>query len=173
MLRTAALCLGLVACNGTIEGIGTGEVTGDDPGPDAGAAVDNATSDATPAAACDNAVTTTNDGKHKPGEPCLQCHTAGGEGPAFTMGGTLYTGAASTTPIAGATIHAVDGNGVDVKLVTALNGNFWTNKTIVFPVTVRASRCPDTKAMIAPVATAGGNCNMGGCHGTGARVYLP
>jgi len=126
-----------------------------------------------PTVGCDTAVATTTSGRHNPGQACLNCHSsAGGETP-FTIGGTLYKGANGTTPIVGATIHLVDANGKDIPLVTAVNGNFWTTQAVVFPVTVKASRCPDTLAMVAPVTAAGGNCNMGGCHVAGARVYLP
>jgi hypothetical protein len=176
MMRTTLLCLLAAACVGTVEsGDGTeGGLTGDlgpDAGTGGGGAV-NPTPDASSPVACDPPVTTADKGEHKPGEPCLQCHT-GGNAPKFTVGGTLYNGIASSVPVVGATIHLVDANGADIPLVTALNGNFWTDKPIMFPVTVRASRCPDTKPMVSPVTQTGGDCNMAGCHTTNFRAYLP
>lgn len=127
--------------------------------------------DAAPAA-CDELATPPN-GHHNEGQACLGCHTGAGGIPAFTVGGTLYSDAAGTAPVAGATIHLVDANQNDVTIVTADNGNFWTTQTLVFPVTTHASLCPDTARMFTPLDQTGGDCNSSGCHAGTFRVHVP
>lgn len=173
MRSAVAFVFLLSGCVGYIDNVGGPPPEGPSesaPGPDAGAAT-NPDAGAT-GVACDLPVTTTQSGKHKPGEPCLTCHT-GASAPRFTLGGTLYTGVANTTPVTGATIHVIDATGTDIPLVTALNGNFWTTRTIAFPVKVSASRCPDTKPMLSEVSESGANCNMAGCHAQTFRIFLP
>ena len=107
--------------------------------------------------------------------PCNSCggnHSAGGDGPAFTVGGTLYVDLAGSTPIANAAVHILDADGDDVVLTTAANGNFWSTDAFAFPVTTHASLCPDTDPMIAPLDPSGGDCNKGGCHTAGFRVAI-
>lgn len=144
--------------------VGVDAAAGDpdpDPGPDA-APVE-----------CRDAVPSAGNGEHNPGQACIACH-AGGEGPTFTLAGTLYADAAGTTPLAGATIVVTDATGATFDLVTHDNGNFWTNQAVTFPVRVAASRCPDTVPMVSAINA--GDCNVGGCHAAGApsgRIHLP
>lgn len=158
MRRTAVLVFAFAAaCVGTMEekypaGLSAG-------GADAGA--------------CDEPLQSGDDGHHNPGQPCLTCHRAGGTGTAFTVGGTLYTDLAGTAPLPDGTIHLIDAEGTELTLPVAANGNFWTSEPMAFPVHTFASLCPDTRAMITPVDTTGGDCNMGGCHVAGFRVALP
>jgi hypothetical protein len=149
------------------------------PGADAGAATDDEVpADDTPPdpdsppVACDDEVTDIGGGEHHPGEPCIECHAREGEGPRFTLSGTVYDGLASTTPVTGATIRVVDADGVEITLISARNGNFYTAQAVAFPVQVQGSRCPDTRAMATPVTQADGDCNMGGCHDADFRVFL-
>lgn len=133
------------------------------PGPDAGEA-----------AACREPVNDVGGGEHNAGQACIACHAAD-DGPDFTLAGTLYGDAAGTTPLAGATIIAVDADGATVEMVTRQNGNFWTSEPLAFPVHVVATSCPDVAPMAGAVA-APGDCNAGGCHAAGApsgRVHLP
>ena len=124
------------------------------------------------AADCDNAVATYPSGHHNAGASCLSCHnqSQGGSGP-FRLAGTLYSGATSTTPIAGATIRVTDANGVTTRLVTAANGNFWTTNTVAYPVQVAASKCPSTTPMVSAVTSSGASCNS--CHSSSMRIHLP
>jgi hypothetical protein len=124
-------------------------------------------------AACDEALVSGDDGHHKPGEPCLTCHAAGGDGPAFTVGGTLYEDLAGTATLADATVHVVDADGQDLALPVAANGNFWTAAPLAFPIRTHASMCPDTNPMLSPLDASGGDCNKAGCHAAGFRVALP
>jgi hypothetical protein len=128
------------------------------------------------AAQCRPTITAVGGGEHNPGQSCLGagCHGPGGEGPQFTLGGTLYTTAAGGTPNVGATITVRDAAGQVLDLETMQNGNFYTRQAVAYPVTVYASECPGVMPMVS--AAASGDCNSAGCHAAGApagRVYLP
>ncbi len=171
----AALSLALGACT-------VGDVTGlrGDAGADDGVDADPSAPDADPAApdagstlTCRDEVANPGNGEHNAGQACIACHAANG-GPDYSVAGTLYSDAAGTAPVAGATITVVDAAGVEVDLVTRTNGNFWTEQNLTFPVRVMASRCPTAVPMIASVSN--GDCNVGGCHAAGApsgRIHLP
>jgi hypothetical protein len=124
--------------------------------------------------ACEEPVQNVGSGNHNPGQPCMMCHSPAGPGPNWKLAGTVYTDAAGTDPVVGATIVVIDANGTRFELPTATNGNFYTPQNVAFPVTVEASKCPDSNPMIAQSAT--GDCNSGGCHSAGStsgRIHLP
>lgn len=124
-----------------------------------------------PWVACDPADLPNGSGHHNPGTACMECHGPGGTGPLFTAAGTAYTDALGSAPAAGASIRVRDANGQELQLITATNGNFWTSQVIAFPALVASSTCPNVLPMGPPVATAGANCNQGGCHnGVGNRI---
>lgn len=87
----------------------------------------------------------------------------------FTLGGTLYTDANGSARVGGATIRIVDNNNQTIDLVTGSDGAFYTTRSLAFPITVEASKCPDTQPM--PDTSASGDCNS--CHNAGNRVHLP
>lgn len=121
--------------------------------------------------ACRNKVANVGSGKHHPGEDCQgSCHNHG-----FTLGGTIFTAANSTTPVVGATITVIDASGKTLDVVSQGNGNFYTSTAIAFPVTVTASSCPDVAPMVTRVTATMDGCNQSGCHVTGAqgRIHLP
>lgn len=104
------------------------------------------------------------------------CHNKAQKGfGAFTAAGTLYAAVGGGTAVSQATIHLVDGAGKDVKLSTATNGNFFTDVPLVYPLTVKASKCPSpNQTMVGQVAASGASCN--GCHASGSnqgRIHLP
>jgi len=109
-------------------------------------------------------------GHHNPGTACLQCHGAG-QGPDFTLGGTVYDGLNSDVPMAGVTVTLLDADGVELILTTSENGNFWTNQQLAYPVTTTTSNCPNTHPMLSTVQSAGADCNSGGCHTSGFRIH--
>lgn len=116
---------------------------------------------------------------HHVGEDCAACHLTGVEGaPLFSVAGTLYDGPSGTKPVAGATIIVHDAAGVEIKMATALNGNFYSTQTVTLPFQggemfgSKASQCPKTRTM---QQTALGSCNTTNCHAadsTQGRVYL-
>lgn len=142
------------------------------PAPDAGmAAPDAALGDA--GFACRNAVPSNqlSSGHHNAGQDCQNaCHNHG-----FTLSGTMFASATSTTPVTGATITVTDAAGQTFDVVTQLNGNFYTSNPVTFPVTVVASRCPSVQPMTAMIASGQGGCNENGCHQPGAQgwIHLP
>ena len=147
--------------------------------PDAAAAV---AADATPA--CTDAVPqvaetghhtedydTTNNG----GNGCMggNCHNGSGVGEQYTAAGSLWSRrTAGGSPIAGAYVYIIGGDGKVIELMTAQNGFFWTDEEIAPPLRTYASGCPSSLGMEDDTS---GNCNtgVGGCHSLGNRIYLP
>jgi hypothetical protein len=185
MVRAVAVVLFLAsgACEiGVVEGVGS-PVDGI-PDPDAGNPTpgggggggDAGAPDGTEVAAddCDEPVLGgLPSGHHNAGAVCLNCHDGNGAAPRWTAAGTIYTTIAGTAPLPGATIHLVDADGVEVVLLSATNGNFWTTQDLAFPLTAKASRCPDTQEMPIGVQLASASCNKGGCHDADMRIALP
>ena len=167
--RSPLIFLGLFvgACTGDISGIDN--QTPIDAAPPV-AVVDAApTPDAVPL--CQPKVATVGDGHHNAGQDCQGgCHDHG-----FQLSGTLYTTAAGTAPMVGATVTITDKNGKNVDAISQANGNFYTTEILVFPVTVKASECPDHVAMSGAIVAKSG-CNSTGCHtpnvGQGV-IHLP
>lgn len=120
---------------------------------------------------CDEVSAMMPNGNHNAGLACLGCHNGSGVAPRWTVAGTLYASSQGGAPLAGATITVIDANDVTVRLVTATNGNFYTGQALAMPLRVKASRCPDTRQMMATPMT--GDCNS--CHqaATNGRIHLP
>jgi hypothetical protein len=106
-------------------------------------------------------------------QSCMQsqCHAAGGEGPTFLAGGTVYEDIAGTMPAAQIEVRLRDANG-DARLArTDANGNFYFtagNNTIDFPARTGARDGTATRNMISAVAN--GDCNSSACHGGATGV---
>lgn len=118
------------------------------------------------------AIETLPTGNHNEGKNCINggCHDGGTQGaPQWTVAGTLYDQGGSTT-LAGGKIELVDAAGTALTLVSAQNGNFWTDRQVTFPLTAKASDCLESRAMPNPVPL--GSCNQAGCHAT-RRIDLP
>jgi hypothetical protein len=123
--------------------------------------------------ACVTPASPNGSGHHNEGKDCLTCHNSGNTkgAPHWFVAGTLYDSATGTTPIAGATIELIDATGAKQQLVTAANGNFWTDQQVKFPVKVRASSCPDDSVMMQ--SDTSGACGKTGCHDSTNRIHLP
>lgn len=126
--------------------------------------------DAAIAPSCDAYNSSQPAGHHNPGRACLTCHD-GYTATKWTLAGTVYSSAGSSTGVAGATVHVTDKSGMTLALVTASNGNYYTQTALTFPVTISASLCPNTVPMASTVASSGADCNS--CHSTGSRIHLP
>lgn len=126
-----------------------------------------------PAPVCDPLETAAADGHHNAGEDCLGCHHQGGmEGaPPFTFAGTMYESPGGTAPVAGRAFHVIDALGMDVRVLTEANGNFYSFDLLTFPVVAFRSSCPDVVRMLAPIAEGDGSCNRSGCHTSGFRLH--
>ena len=111
----------------------------------------------------------------KAGQACLACHSAGGSASEerFTAAGTVYADAAGSAPLEGATVTITDDAGKQVELTSNSVGNFYTSKSLTFPlsITVTDGTSEATMASGAP----NGDCNS--CHApdgdAGARIYVP
>jgi hypothetical protein len=173
---------------GTGGGTGKGDGTGGGMGTGTGGGMANGTGMPDMAIAndpnCIAAATPTIDGHHNAGLACLTCHdgnTAGAN--KFSAAGTVYDIQQSPpVPVTGATIELIDANGTKVTVVTASTGapgNFWTDTPLVFPVTVRGSKCPFDRPMPtklaagATIAQGDGNCSRAGCHDANLQIHIP
>ncbi|MFH1437335.1 MAG: hypothetical protein ABIJ56_16640 [Pseudomonadota bacterium] len=119
--------------------------------------------------ACEPEQTSPGSGYHHPGDDCAPCHASMSGEKKWKVSGTLYASAAGEEPAAGVTIVFRDADGNVFRLITHDNGNFYTSDPVAFPITPRASRCPDNAQM--PNPTSAGNCNN--CHYDGQRIYFP
>ena len=166
------LLLGCIACSPGAVGQDDGEAGGTGV-PDGGAGnPGDGDAEVPPAGNCDPAVASgLPSGKHNAGKVCLDCHDGTGAAPRWTAAGTIYTTTDGASPLAGATIHLADAEGKQIALVSAQNGNFWTEEELSFPLTVLASRCPTERAMGGAVPETGAACN--GCHADAMRIALP
>ena len=126
---------------------------------------------------CEESVLPNGAGEHNPGLSCIVggCHDGNtADVPLWTLAGTAYTDINGTTPLAGGTVLYTDANGLEVKMVTAQNGNFYTSQAVAFPIQATASRCPNTLPMNTAIADNMGSCNAAGCHDiAGNRIYVP
>jgi hypothetical protein len=104
----------------------------------------------------------------------MSCHD-GVSGFMWTIAGTLYDKPTGGTAIGGATIEIIDANNQKIDLVTSTNGNFYTTKTVAYPLKVRATDCPNDVHMTASIAkgTDAASCNKSGCHDSAMRIHLP
>ncbi len=103
------------------------------------------------------------------GQACVSCHANQSGNRRFTVAGSLFSDAMGTSALSGATITITDSANAVTKLTTGRDGAFYTTKSVVFPVTVSASKCPDTEEM--PTSPTSGDCNS--CHTSGNRIHLP
>ncbi len=119
------------------------------------------------------------DTSHNAGEACGKqgCHGKGGEGPAFLIGGTVYTDYAGTTPAAGVEIRVVDTSNNAVSTYSQSNGNFYISSgstNVTLPAVVGARDATTTRPMITQLTGTMGTCAQAGCHvGADAGGYYP
>jgi hypothetical protein len=79
--------------------------------------------------------------RHRPGQPCLVCHS--GEGPGeseFAFAGTIYQADDSKVPLENAIVRLIDSKGTKHEVATNCVGNFFVMKTDfapAFPVWVK------------------------------------
>lgn len=112
-----------------------------------------------------------------PGEDCIACH-ASGEGPSFTLAGTVMRAFADPDDcngVAGVTVRVTDADGKLTELTTNEAGNFYLSDDLAMPYTIELERGGMTSAMAAEQAD--GAC--GSCHtaqgeaGAPGRIVAP
>lgn len=114
----------------------------------------------------------------RPGGSCIDCHTKEGEGPRYSIAGTLYATAhepADCNGQAGATVVITDANGAVTKLTPNAAGNFYLKTKVALPYKASVIANGKERAMATPQTS--GDCNA--CHteqgtqGAPGRIMAP
>ena len=117
-----------------------------------------------------------------PGGTCIDCHSSGGEGPRYTIAGTVFpkyneledcNGSNGTT--GGISVVITDKNGASFSLAVNSVGNFFTRQAVAMPFTAKVVSATGELAMTTPQSN--GDCNS--CHaqvgnsGAPGRIVAP
>jgi hypothetical protein len=115
----------------------------------------------------------------RPGGDCIGCHQDMGEGPRYTVAGTVYRELDEPDDCDGAmnvVVEIVDAKGdVWTQTVNSAGNFFMKDSAMVFPVTTRVIEGDLERVMVAPIQT--GNCaschTADGTDGAPGRVIAP
>lgn len=116
--------------------------------------------------------------EHRPGQPCATCHRDGGEGPVFTLAGTVYRDSTQALPLERAIVELVDAEGVRRDFITNCAGNFYIETDDwqpAFPVWVQVRFRDKSIAMLTPIQR---ERSCASCHfdpagpGSAGHVYV-
>lgn len=103
---------------------------------------------------------------------CLTCHRAGGDGPRWFAGGTVFANVQGTTPAPRVEVRFRDAAGNAASTYTDNDGNFYLTPAqaqgLSFPLQVGARDGTNVRPMIATIAA--GDCSAAACHGGAAGV---
>ena len=117
-----------------------------------------------------------------PGWACIDCHSSSGEGPRYTIAGTIFpkhnelddcNGSNGTT--GGLSVVITDKNGSSFSLAVNSVGNFFTRQVVATPFTAKVVSPAGEIAMMTPQTN--GDCNS--CHaqtgnnGAPGRIVTP
>lgn len=113
-----------------------------------------------------------------PGGDCIGCHTSRGEGPKYTIAGTVMAAADDDTDCNGVeavTVEITGADGTVLELPTNAAGNFYSSKTVATPFTAKIKKGSAVRAMVA--AQSDGNCvtchTAQGANGAPGRILAP
>ncbi len=101
---------------------------------------------------------------HRPGQPCVLCHSEAGDAPPFSMAGTVYVDADSLTPIDDVTVTFIDVFGQTFSTTTNCAGSFFLRPSDYSwegPIWVSLQRDEVLREMETPIFR-DGSCT--GCH---------
>lgn len=113
-----------------------------------------------------------------PGGACINCHSSGGEGPRYTIAGTVFPTAhepLDCNGASGATVVITDAAGAVLTLPTNRAGNFYSRTALKLPYSAKVVVGGKERAMGATQMS--GDCNS--CHtdtgasGAPGRIMLP
>jgi len=115
----------------------------------------------------------------EPGGTCIACHTSEGEGPRFTIAGTVMGATDDDTAcngVSGVTVEITGADGQVLTLTSNSAGNFFLeNGTVTFPYTARVLSGSLERVMSTPQSD--GECNSchtaGGANGAPGRILSP
>jgi hypothetical protein len=115
---------------------------------------------------------------HRPGQPCVLCHSGQGNAPTFLLAGTVYVAAGSLTPIDGVQVSLIDSLNHQFVATTNCAGNFFVRPqdfSSDAPIWVTMRRDAVFRAMNTAIYRDG---SCAGCHSDPAsrsatgHVYL-
>jgi hypothetical protein len=113
-----------------------------------------------------------------PGRDCIGCHSSGGEGPRYTVAGTVN--AAFDEPddclgVPGVSVSVTDANGQAVELTTNSAGNFFTRASLVMPVQIRLAFEGRERLMtsLPPVGACASCHTQTGANAAPGRIVVP
>jgi hypothetical protein len=111
---------------------------------------------------------------HRPGQRCLACHRDGGEGPAFSVAGTVFARQGETAAASGVDVVLQDARGEQRAVVTNEVGNFWiaaSEWAPTFPLRAQVRANGTTLRMRTELGREG---SCGACHvGAGDARHMP
>ncbi len=109
----------------------------------------------------------------QPGMACIECHRSSGEGPIYTVAGTIYTELDEPDDCNGVqsvTVQITDARGRTWSDDTNSAGNFFiSDRSIEFPITAKVIDGGVVREMYSPMST--GDC--GTCHTPSGRDGAP
>jgi cytochrome c553 len=98
-----------------------------------------------------------------PGGDCIGCHAQSGEGPRYSVAGTVMgdlSDADDCYGVEGVTVRVTDANDVTHEVVSNAAGNFFMTEHVPAPYTVELDWEGGTSAMLTPQSV--GSCAS--CH---------
>lgn len=117
---------------------------------------------------------------HRPGQPCLLCHTGDlGDPPEFTVAGTVYQDATSKVAANGATVTVTSADGTTAQTSTNRAGNFYflpREYAPLWPIKVTVAYGGVTAEMASRIGRDGScaSCHTDPAGPTSAgHVYIP
>jgi hypothetical protein len=118
----------------------------------------------------------------EPGGDCIGCHSSG-EGPRFTLAGTVMSANNDDTNCTGVnqvTVRVTGADGHVIEMATNQVGNFYSEvraSTLVFPYTAEVTRNGVTTKMLTPRSAGETSCNSchtpTGANGAPGRIIAP
>jgi cytochrome c553 len=108
----------------------------------------------------------------EPGGTCISCHAEEGEGPDYTIAGTVmgdYHDDQRCVGVEGATIILTGADGATVELTSNRVGNFFYQGKLAKPYTAKITTAEGERAMAA--AQTDGDCNS--CHSAEGSSSAP
>ena len=113
-----------------------------------------------------------------PGADCIGCHEDSGEGPLYSVAGTVMGDASDADDcfgVPGVAVRITDAGGTLHEVVTNAAGNFFLSEHVPTPYTVELEREGRTTAMVAPQSDgACATCHTEvGANGAPGRTIAP
>jgi hypothetical protein len=110
---------------------------------------------------------------HRPGQPCVACHSNGEAEVDFSLAGTVFQRPTDDAPLAGATIRVIDSSGLQTSTVSNCVGNFFFKSSDFaprWPVWVKLELGETTVEMSSAISREG---SCAACHAQPASPSSP